>query len=257
MLLGTGMLAAGCGSSGLTTASAPETTGSVAGASSTASNARASVPTSAGSRTAAINPSVPSVAPAPPPEPTMRNKIENFILGTPVHQNPNAATAKAASAVSELDCPTLRIRDGASTIQAMAKTESPSAMDLRHQVSFVRTARDCSLNAGIMIIKIGVQGRVTLGPAGKPGPVDVPVRYAVVQEGPEPKTITTIVRRLPVSVPDGQNRVNFSDVNDEIRFPIPSVGVLDTYVVYIGFDTEAKPEKKSKTRRVRTSKAQR
>ena len=39
------------------------------------------------------------------------------------------------------------------------------------------------------------------------------------------------------------------------RFQV--VGVLDTYVVYIGFDTEAKPEKKSKTRRVRTSKAQR
>ena len=185
----------------------------------------------------------------------MRNKIENFILGTPVRQNPNAPTAKTSTAVSDLDCPTLRIRDGASTIRAMAKSESPSAMDLQHQVSFVRTARDCTLNTGIMTIKIGVQGRVTLGPAGKPGPVDVPVRYAVVQEGPEPKTITTLVRRLPVSVPAGQNRVTFADVNDEVRFPIPSPAVLETYVVYIGFDTEAKPEKKSKSRRVRTSNA--
>ncbi len=186
----------------------------------------------------------------------MRNKIENFILGTPVSQNPNADTAKTATAVSELDCPTLRIRDGASTIQAMAKAETPSAMDLRHQVSFTRTARDCLLNAGIMTVKVGVQGRVTLGPAGKPGRVDVPIRLAVVQEGPEPKTITTLVRNVTVTVNDGQNRALFADVSEELRFPIPAPAVLEAYVVYVGFDTAAKTEKKPRSRGMRTSNSQ-
>jgi hypothetical protein len=186
----------------------------------------------------------------------MRDKIEGFILGTPVRQNPNAPTARTDAAASEVDCPPLWIRDGASTIQALAKTDQPSAMDLRHQVSFARSARDCSLNTGVMTIRIGVQGRVTLGPAGKPGPVDIPIRYAVIEEGPEPKTIMTIVRRLAVTIPEGQNRASFSDVNDEVRFPIPSPAALENYIVYIGFDTEAKADTKSAGRRVRTSNKQ-
>ena len=40
-----------------------------------------------------------------------------------------------------------------------------------------------------MTMKVGVEGRVLLGPAGGPGQVDIPLRMAVVQEGPAPKTV--------------------------------------------------------------------
>ena len=40
----------------------------------------------------------------------------------------------------------------------------------------------------IVTIKVGVQGRVILGPAGRgPATIDVPVRFAVVREGVEPE----------------------------------------------------------------------
>ena len=68
-------------------------------------------------------------------------------------------------------------------------------MDLRYQVTIVRTARECHVNSGIMTMKVGVEGRVITGPAGGPGTVDVPLRLAVVQEGVNPKTIHVQIRQ--------------------------------------------------------------
>ena len=80
---------------------------------------------------------------------------------------------------------------GAATLMIGSKPgeAEPSALDLRYQVTIVRTARECQVNSGIMTMKVGVEGRVITGPAGGPGTVNVPIRLAVVQEGVNPKTI--------------------------------------------------------------------
>ena len=62
-------------------------------------------------------------------------------------------------------------------------------MTTRYQVTIAQTARECAALGGVMTMKVGVQGRVLLGPAGGPGQVDIPLRMAVVQEGPQPKTV--------------------------------------------------------------------
>jgi len=49
-----------------------------------------------------------------------------------------------------------------------AKTSDPTAGDLRYQLSFGQTARECAVQGAIMIIKVGVQGRVILGPTPRP-----------------------------------------------------------------------------------------
>ena len=57
--------------------------------------------------------------------------------------------------------------------------------------------RECRLLPGnILTIKVGMQGRVVLGPEGVPGPIEVQVRYAVVREGIEPRPITTKLDRV-------------------------------------------------------------
>ena len=59
-------------------------------------------------------------------------------------------------------------------------------------------------------MQVGVQGRVILGPAGAPGTVDVPMRFAVVHEGPTPKTIVTKLDRVPVTIPPDDANVLFT-----------------------------------------------
>ena len=72
----------------------------------------------------------------------------------------------------------------------------PAALDMRYQGTIIRTARECHVNAGVMTMKVGVEGRIITGPAGGPGTVDVPLRIAVVKEGVNPKTVAVEVRAV-------------------------------------------------------------
>ena len=119
-------------------------------------------------------------------------------------------------------------------------------MSLRYQASFGQTVRECKLLGNTLTIRVGVEGRVILGPAGGPGQIEVPLRYAVVQEGPEPKTIVTKLRWFTVAIPPGETSVAFMQIEEELSFPMPRGSGLDAYVVYIGFDRAAvkEPEKK-------------
>ena len=95
--------------------------------------------------------------------------------------------------------------------------------------------------------RVGIQGRIILGPAGGPGQIDLPIRLAVVHEGPEPKTIFTKLNRVPVTVPDGDSNVQFTSIEEDLTFPMPrTAGLIDEYVVYIGFDPQGfrEPPKK-------------
>jgi hypothetical protein len=147
-----------------------------------------------------------------------------------------AQASAGPTASMDDDCPTVDIRTGASTLSVAAKTQAATATDLRYQLSFNETARQCFLSGGMIRMKVGVQGRVVVGPAGAPPQVDVPLRYAVVREGVEPKTIATKFRRLPVAVPSGSTNVAFTDIEEDLSFPLPPVAELQAYVVYIGFD---------------------
>jgi hypothetical protein len=86
---------------------------------------------------------------------------------------------------------------------------------------------------------------------GAAGQVGVPLRYAVVREGPEPKTIVTKFKRLTVTVPPGQTYVQFVDVEEGLNFSLPSSSELEAYVIYVGFDelgdkNEKKPPKSAR-----------
>src|SRR5262249_58016460 len=77
----------------------------------------------------------------------------------------------------DVECPGFDIRTGASTMNIAAKTADATAGDLRYQLSFGQTARECAVQGASLIIKVGVQGRVILGPMGGLGKVEVPLRY--------------------------------------------------------------------------------
>jgi hypothetical protein len=157
----------------------------------------------------------------------------------------NASAAAGDRPPLNFECPDVQVRQGASTLTASGNPAEPTAMNLRYQVSIGTTARECRLLPGNTVsIKVGMQGRVVLGPEGAPGTVDVPIRFAVVREGIEPKPIVTKLDRVAVTVPPGDGNVLFSHVAEGLDFPMPRAGEIDSYVVYIGFDPSAAPEPK-------------
>lgn len=147
-----------------------------------------------------------------------------------------AAPASTGPSFDEEDCPGVEIRPGAATLNVAAKPNDPTANDLRYQLGFGPLARQCALRGTTLAMRVGVQGRVIVGPAGGPGQVNVPLRYAVMEEGPNPKTIVTKFKRIPVTVSAGETYVAFTDIEEELSFPLPSPYALQSYVVYVGFD---------------------
>ncbi|MGC1445123.1 MAG: hypothetical protein WA837_06615 [Xanthobacteraceae bacterium] len=224
-LLVTLLLAAGC--TGSSSIGAPATTGSVP---------------AAGPQT--------SAAPPPPSgSPSFKDKVANFFSGAS-----DKSPQSVANAQPDVGCPFIDIRQGASTLTLPPPPPDGSneAMGLKYQGSFVRAARECAVNNGQMVMKVGIQGRIIVGPAGGPGHVDVPLRMAVV-DAPSSgtKVITTKFIQIPVDIPN-EDGANFSHIEEGFSFPLPTpVSELDNYVVYIGFDqftaqNAAKPAPASK-----------
>lgn len=154
----------------------------------------------------------------------------------------NAAATPTIALPSNFECPSINVRSGASTLTSSAEAE-PTATSLRYQVGITNSARECRAAPGNMVsMKVGIQGRVILGPQGTPGTVNVPIRYAVVFDGVPSRTVTTKLERISVNVPEGESNVLFSHVVDGLEFAMPKAAEIDAYVVYIGFDPIAAQE---------------
>ena len=163
-----------------------------------------------------------------------------------------------AGAQPDVTCPPVEIRQGASTL-TITPPGDRSTMSVKYQASFVRQARECTLADSNMVMKIGVQGRVIVGPAGGPGQVDIPLRIAVVQETPGgTKPIVTKFIRIPLLVENNPDGTLFTHIEEAMSFPLPTpTAALDDYIVYVGFDPitaaaedseKAKPKAKSKAK---------
>jgi hypothetical protein len=160
---------------------------------------------------------------------------------------PDGTTAAASTDTTDMsECPPVDIRQGASTLTINGPGAEPSVMSLRYQGSIAQTARECRLVGGNLTIKVGVQGRIIPGPAGGPGQVEVPLRYALVREGPDPKTLWTKLYTFPVVVNDADTSVTFTHVEEDMTVPKPQGAELDAYVIYVGFDQMAAKETKKK-----------
>jgi hypothetical protein len=147
------------------------------------------------------------------------------------------APQPVAGATPDIECPYIEIREGASTLTISGGGDN-AAMSLKYQGTFVRAARQCAVAAGQMVMKVGVEGRIILGPAGGPGQIDVPLRIAVVDESPAgTKPIVTKLIHIPVTVASMTDNPTFSHVEDALSFPLPAKSdELEHYIVYIGFD---------------------
>jgi hypothetical protein len=200
----------------------------------------------------------PPAAPAPtakkPAQPSITERVGDFFKrlvpgGSDDHAPPLQAgrTPKnETEANEEFDCPAIDIREGASTLMVQGPGD-PSPLSLRYQASFVRAARECVVKGKDVTIKVGVQGRVILGPAGGAGQLTIPLRYALVHEElGQTRMIWSKLYALPVTVQGQQPNVPFEHVEEDMTVPIPKASELENYIVYIGFDPNGLPQEHPK-----------
>src|ERR1700722_412629 len=89
--------------------------------------------------------------------------------------NPDGSISSNKVANSDIDCPAMQVRSGASTWQFPAGS---TTTNLRYQGSLGQLARECAVLGDSMTIKVGVEGRVIVGPNGGAWLVAVSLRMA-------------------------------------------------------------------------------
>jgi hypothetical protein len=147
-------------------------------------------------------------------------------------------------AESPSGCPTIEVLDGTGAQRVTAETASGNA-GVKYQYSILNVARECQLSGNAMTLRVGVQGKVLLGPQGSAGAFDVPIRIVVVTEADQ-KPVVSKLYKAPSSIPSGQSAAPFTLVADGIGVSLGGRKAVD-YSIKVGIDTGGKADTGAKS----------
>jgi hypothetical protein len=181
---------------------------------------------------------------APASAQSFTDKLKNLFGGSKSSEQPQQQPP-SNEPQPDMDCPQVTIRAGASTYAVAEPGQQAIGNAVRFQATITKMARDCTKAGGEITARIGIQGRVIVGPAGAPPTVEVPLRVAVVQGGVGEKVIATKAYRTTVNVGEDES-VPFSFVADDLVYPVPAPAVADNYIFYVGFDPQLVSTEKPK-----------
>lgn len=134
-------------------------------------------------------------------------------------------------ALEDAPCPRVEVIQGRAATRAYAGGRTGSNQALRHQISVVDVSRECvALPDGTNQIRVGVLGRVLIGPQGGAGRYEAPLRIVVRTPS---RTFENRVRRVSATVASGQTQADFVHVEEDLRLPL-SVG--SNFLIEVGID---------------------
>jgi hypothetical protein len=131
----------------------------------------------------------------------------------------------------ELECPPVEIDEGG----AAARVGGPENASVRYQFAIANTARECApVSTNQFTLKVGVSGRLLIGPAGKPGTYSAQLRVTVHDENAKKDAFTKLYK-VEASVPDAGD-APFNLVTEPIVLPMTRTELADDYTLTVGFD---------------------
>ncbi len=129
---------------------------------------------------------------------------------------------------AELDCPEVDIFDGGAT----ARVGGADSQSVRYQFDINDVARQCDPQGNQFALKIGVAGRLLIGPAGSPGAYTSSLRITVKHE-PDGKPLYQ--KTLSVAANTGSEvQAPFRIVTDPILLPLTRAHLDDDYSISVG-----------------------
>ena len=144
-----------------------------------------------------------------------------------------AAESPALPAIAT-QCPPIKVRPGAEALFYYGKGKVGSPSDLQYQAVIDKQSRNCVVSNGLITVKMGVVGRLMLGPSGTQESVDLPLRF-VVERGEAP--LFSQLYQLPVTVTPPSQASDFVKVVDNVQIPYLAG---DDITIWVGFDSTGK-----------------
>jgi hypothetical protein len=145
-------------------------------------------------------------------------------------------STQAPAVVKEEDdrtysCPKVEILEGTAGYRSGGNDGSSTSVS--YQASIGELARECRILGSTMTLRVGVEGRVLLGPQGKPGTYSVPVRVVVKKDD---KVMFSRAVRISVTVPPNDTQAVFDHIEEGISLPVGATDPGTDYNVLVGFD---------------------
>ena len=141
-----------------------------------------------------------------------------------------AAVSTTALPAIATECPPIKVRPGSEALFKYTNNKQPNPRDLNWQAVIDNQSRNCVVSNGKITMKMGVVGRLLLGPAGSLQAADLPLRFAIERDG-----VPLFSERymIPVQIAAGQQYGDFVKVVENVE--IPYLGG-EQITVWVGFD---------------------
>ena len=150
---------------------------------------------------------------------------------------PPPVQANAIAPPRDLICPNIDVKEGAAAQRVYAGGQD--SRNVRYQFSLGELARECRVVGNQLIMKVGVEGKVLLGPAGAPSAFTVPITIAIKKDGAD-KPVTSRSYRANASIAAGQSQNSFSVVTEEIAVPFINEAANEDYEIVVSIDGGAR-----------------
>ena len=132
-----------------------------------------------------------------------------------------------------IECPTVDVLDGTASYRAYSGA-GQSNDSVRYGFSLGDVARECSRSGDQIVLKVGAEGRLLIGPAGSAGNYSVPIRVAVRNENTQ-KVVFSRVARVSATVAPTEAGAGFTYVTEPFTVPLVAHPNED-YTILVGFD---------------------
>ncbi len=146
---------------------------------------------------------------------------------------------KLGAKVVQGSCPRVELRDGTANFTKYARGGEDDREKVTYQASISDSTRQCSVTGDQLTINVVVAGRVLAGPAGKAGPLKLPIRVAVLEKGSN-EVIFSELTQFETSLPEGNPTTQFLFNKPDVVIPITASRSVR---IFVGFDEG--PGKKS------------
>ena len=144
---------------------------------------------------------------------------------------------------AQVDCPAVTIAPGGAALNSYAGGREGSPEALRSQLSIANLARECvGRPDGSILVKVGVEGRALVGPAGSGGRFEAPVRFAI-KRGEQ--ILASSTRRADVALSPGQAQGSFVVVEEGLIVPA-GTGDFDIEVALSGAGAAERPARRAR-----------
>ena len=154
-------------------------------------------------------------------------------------QNASASQAEIAQVSNSVlpaiatECPPIKVRVGGEALFKYTDNSRPDPRQLNYQAVIDKQSRNCVVSNGKIAVKMGVTGRLLLGPAGSVQSAELPIRFAIERDG---VAIYSEAYKIPVSIPPSAQSTDFVKVVENVE--IPYLGG-EQITIWVGFDSRA------------------